>query len=454
MKWLSKATRLSTFSLALIVGVSVFASVALAVSVLSRIADHDPTGNCGNADDGWNQAVGYTADTGKFYSFGGGTLGTAPWCSQGWEWDPDTDTWSSVTGLTTGEKFGISRSYASSDTRVGMVSDILSGCDTYIYNALTDSMNTPSDPPSSCNFGGYGATIGEIFWFCHNGVSKECYSLDMTSPVSWTAQQNMSTTSVGTTGDGCMIYDENENALFAWDASGNAAVYAISVGGWVDMTDPFPFTGITSVCFYDNFAGLLVGQMDNPGANQMDIYQLVIDDTNIEDSAWSVYETWNSVDFAYDSGSGNREYSGAWITEEDNQSRTHFVFGPGTTSLANPAVNGIQWWEYAGEAPALAVEPPENSIDNWLENVLSEYRLSDKNGKVFVSIAVAFFIMFAMALVRVHPVIIIVLEGLWASAAAVAVLLPPAVVLTMAAVVGIGMIWGVFLLRGRGNSIG
>lgn len=428
---------LIAFAVALVAGVTILVGGVFAASALGRIADHEPTGTCGSGtDDGWNYAAGYTQDVPYFYKFGGGALGSGTFCDDYYRWDSATDSWAFMGNMPTGERYRY-RSEATSDFYIGMVSDSLSGCDTLIYNAVTDSFQTAVDPPTGCITPGTGAGVGDDFWLCY---PTACDILDMTNPAGgWSSGPDPSSTAIANTAAGCMVYDAVEQILVMFDNTGATALYDFSVGSWQDMNNSLPFTAEISVCFYDNYGGVLTGRMNLPTTNSMQIYRLDYDETDILDSEWVAYETWSSGDFAYDTPSP-KAYKGGTLTLTGAGNKTRFVFGSGGTDSASPSVNANRWWAYEGNNPAIVPTSTTGNIDFWIEESIGLLELDDTFGHHAFGLFWILFLGFALIKNGAHPLIMISTVALLTVGFAEVDLIPGWTILVAAIVMMVGVI--------------
>ncbi len=96
-------------------------------------------------------------------------------------------------------------------------------------------------------------------------------------------------------------------------------------------------------------------------------------------------------------------------------------------------------------------ENPADSAEAWLERLLSDLGLNDVNGKLLVTVMVAFFLTIALVMAHTHPIIILGILSMWAGAAITATLIPPWITFTMAAIFMMMLLWGL-ILSGRSGS--
>lgn len=86
---------------------------------------------------------------------------------------------------------------------------------------------------------------------------------------------------------------------------------------------------------------------------------------------------------------------------------------------------------------------PPGSAELWLDNLLNTLGMNDTNGRLVVGIIAGLFILVAGLVTKVHPLIILALEGMWGGAAVTATLIPPEITLTMVVIVLMMLVLGI-----------
>lgn len=417
------------------------------------------TPNVGTGELTFNRAVACSQTTNFCYLMGGGAdIGSLD--NDVHIYDRVANTYSSGTGLPQDDLFSY---YASGSYDNLIVAFSSWEAVTYVYNESTNSYTTV-DPSGIINtgFGYTGTTVDSQFYvFTNTGSGIEVYRLDLENP---SDNYDLITVDITTPAGYSMqwaksVYDPESGSIviFARD-DGLMVVYDVASATFEYPSDTFAPCDAINVCqpslaFYDAELGILAGQVGDPSATSIGLYQYTVDGSDSEFSVTTV-ETLSNANFTtsgeFASGSGFQAPEG-YVTDPDTNI-TYTLFGGAKTTSTSPGFTANQYWFRTGDSGGVVTV--ERDVYSWLDNFLTSIHMNSTFGKLLVGVIFSSVIVIVLFVLRVPPLFALGAGGMASVFLVVGQLMSPNIFLALAAILMFSGFVAVIGLLAKGGDDG